>query len=41
MEFGRIPRLVEFGGIFEYRVSISGNLILIDPSKFSRFWFGV
>jgi len=33
--------LVESGGLFRYRVDVSGNFRLIDPSGFFRFWFRV
>ena len=39
MEFGRIFRLVEFGGFLRYRIDISGNLRLVDLSRFLRFYF--
>jgi len=29
--------LVKLGGLFRYRVNISGNFRLIDPSRFFRF----
>ena len=41
MEFSRILRLVEFGGLLRYRVDISRNFGLMDPSRFFRFWFRV
>jgi len=37
VEFGRILRLVELGGLFRYRVDISGNFRLINPGRFFRF----
>jgi hypothetical protein len=37
IEFGGIPRLVESSRFFRHRVDISGNLRLIDFSRFSRF----
>jgi len=33
--------LVELGRLFRYRVDISRNFRLMDPSGFFRFWFGV
>ena len=39
MEFGRILRLVESGGFLRCRVDISGNLRLVDLSRFPRFYF--
>ena len=39
VEFGRILRLVELGGLFRYRVDISRKFKLVDPSEFFRFWF--
>ena len=39
VEFGRILRLVESGGFLRYRVDISGNLRLVDLSRFPRFHF--
>ena len=41
MDVSGILTLMEFGGIFGYRVDVSGNFRLVDPSRFSRFWFGV
>jgi len=41
VEFGEILRLVESGGLFRYRVDVSGNFRLVDPSRFFRFWFRV
>ena len=37
MEFGGIPKLVEFSGFLKYRVDISGNLKLINFSRFPKF----
>ena len=39
VEFSGILRLVELGRLFRYRVDISGNFRLVDPSGFFRFWF--
>ena len=39
VEFGRILRLVELGGLFGYRVDISGNFRLVNPGGFFKFWF--
>ena len=41
VEFSKILRLVELGRLFRYRVDISGNFRLVDPSRFFRFWFRV
>ena len=42
MDVSGILILVEFSGIlFRYRVDISGNFRLVDPSRFIRFWFRV
>ena len=41
VEFSRILGLVESGGLFGYRVDISGNFRLVDSSEFFRFWFRV
>ena len=41
MEFSGILKLVEFSGFFRHRVDNSGNLMLIDFSKFPRFQFRV
>jgi len=41
VEFGGIPGLVESGRFFRRRVDISGNLRLMDFSRFPRFKFGV
>ena len=41
MEFGRILGLVELGGLFRYRVDISGNFRLVDPGGFFKIWFRV
>ena len=35
--FSRISKLVESGGFFIYKVGISGNFRLVDPSRFFRF----
>jgi len=37
VEFGGILKLVELGGFFRYRVDISRNFKLVDPSGFFRF----
>jgi len=37
VEFGGIPRLIELGGLFRYRVDISGNFRLVDTSGFFKF----
>jgi len=37
VEFSGILMLVELGGLFGYRVDISGNFRLVDPSGFFRF----
>ena len=37
VEFSRIPILVESSGFLKYRVDISGNLRLVDLSRFPRF----
>ena len=37
VEFGGIFGLVEFGGFLRRRVDISGNLRLVDLSRFSKF----
>jgi len=39
VEFSRILRLVELGGLFRYRVDIGGNFRLVDSGGFFRFWF--
>ena len=39
VEFGGILGLVESGGFLRCRVDISGNLRLVDLSRFSRFYF--
>jgi len=31
VEFSGILRLVELGGLFRYRVDVSGNFRLVDP----------
>jgi len=41
VEFSGIPVLVELGGLFRYRVDISGNFRLVDPGEFFKFWFRV
>ena len=41
MELSGIPRLVKSGRFLKYKVDISGNLRLIDLSRFPRFWFRV
>jgi hypothetical protein len=40
VEFSRILRLVESSGFLRCRVDISGNLRLVDLSRFPRFYFG-
>jgi len=37
VEFSRILRLVELGGLFRYGVNIGGNFRLVDPSGFFKF----
>jgi len=37
VEFNKIPRLVESGRFLRRRVDISGNLRLMDFSRFPRF----
>jgi len=37
VKFGRNLRLVELGGLFRYRVDISGNFRLVDLGRFFRF----
>jgi len=37
VEFSGILGLVELGGLFGYRVDISRNFRLVDPSGFFRF----
>jgi len=37
VEFGGILRLVELGGLFRYRVDVSGKFRLVDPGRFFRF----
>ena len=39
VEFSRILRLVESSGFLRCRVDISGNLRLVDLSRFPRFYF--
>ena len=41
VEFGKISKLMEFNRFFRYRVDISKNLKLIDPSRFPKFQFKV
>ena len=41
VKFSKIPRLVESGGFFRYRVDISRNLRLIDLSGFPKFRFRI
>ena len=41
VKFSRIVRLVEFSKFLRYKVDISGNLKLIDLSRFFKFQFGV
>ena len=41
IESGRILGSVELGGLFRYRVDVSRNFRLVDPSRFFRFWFRV
>jgi len=36
VEFGGILRLVELGRLFRYRIDVSGNFKLVDPSRFFR-----
>jgi len=37
VEFSRILRLVELGELFRYRVDVSRNFKLVNPSEFFRF----
>ena len=37
IKFSRILILVELGRLFGYRVDVSGNFKLVDPSRFFRF----
>jgi len=37
IEFSGILGLVELGRLFRYRVDISRNFRLVDPSRFFRF----
>jgi len=39
VEFSGILGLVELGGLFRYKVDVSGNFRLVDSSRFFRFWF--
>ena len=39
VEFSKILGLVESGGFLRCRVDISGNLRLVDLSRFLRFYF--
>ena len=41
MKFSRIIGSVEFSGFLKCGVNISGNLRLIDLSRFFKFQFGV
>jgi len=41
VDINRILILVELGRLFRYKVDISGNFRLVDPSGFFRFWFRV
>ena len=41
VEFGEVPRLVKSGKFFRRKVDISGNLELIDFSRFPKFQFRV
>jgi len=41
VEFSGILGLMELGGLFRYRVDISRNFRLVDPSGFFRFRFRV
>jgi len=40
VEFNKIFKLVEFNGFLRY-INISGNFTLVDPNRFSGFWFKV
>jgi len=37
VEFSRILGLVELGRLFRYKVDVSRNFKLVDPSGFFRF----
>jgi len=37
VDISRNLRLVKLGRLFGYKVDISGNFRLVDPSGFSRF----
>jgi len=37
VEFSGILKLVELGRLFRYRVDVSRNFRLVDPSRFIRF----
>ena len=37
VEFSRVPRLAEFSKFLRHKVDISGNLKLMDLSKFPKF----
>jgi len=37
VNINRILILVELGGLFRYRVDISGNFRLVNPGRFFRF----
>jgi hypothetical protein len=37
VEFSRILGLVESSGFLRYRIDLSGNLRLVDLSRFPRF----
>jgi len=37
VEFSKIPRLVDLGGLLRYRVDISRNFRLVDLNRFFRF----
>ena len=41
MKFSGVPKLVKSSGFLRRGVDISGNLRLMDLSKFLKFWFGV
>ena len=41
IKFSGIIRSIESGKFLRYKVDISGNLKLIDLSRFSKFWFRV
>ena len=40
VKFSRILGLVKLGRLFRYRVDVSRNFKLVDPSRFFRFRFG-